>query len=374
VVEGDPVPLPDGVVLYYYGYVFTEGIPADRWLRAHQTQDGLVIRDLSEALPEGSGGLSAERGFASGQFATIICVQGYCGGMADPSPDAKEERYVSSDGGITWQFHPGLHLPEGVYIAGTRSDGQQIAFRVHDPPEPFEWFTWPEMQAVTPPVPDAHARMLDGRLVWMTVSGRSPGDGGTIYDEDGNVIAAPVKLPLSGSYDVVRGAVPDLVWWIPFPRDNDATVYLSQVDPGGAVLRTVKLKGLDPAPVGWVDDDRVVIRRWAWHDGSLADTAIVNLQTGEMNRIDGLQPTDKDRDVYSIGVVVGAFAMVDTGGDCLNVRKEPGTSAEGLDCFADGVLLEVTGGAVADEAGREWLPVRAPGGIEGYASSEFLRR
>jgi len=333
-----------------------------------------VIRDLSEPLPEGSGGLSAERGFAGGQFATIICVQGDCGGMTEPSPDAKEERYVSSDGGITWQLVEGENLPEDVYIAGTRSDGKQIAFRVHEPSRPFEWFTWPEMEPVTPPAPDAHARMIDGQLVWMTVSGRSPGDGGTVYDEDGNIIAAPVKLPLSGSYDVVRGEVLDLVWWIPLPRDNDATVYVSQVDSEGTVLRTVRLQGLDPAPIGWVDDDRVIIRRWAWHDGSLADTAIVNLETGDMNRIDGLQPTEKDRDVYSIGVVVGAFAMVDTQGDCLNVRKQPEASAEGWGCFGDGVLFEVTGNAVPDEAGIEWLPVRAPGPIVGYASAEFLLR
>ena len=43
-VEGDRVPLLHGVVLYYYGYVFTEGIPAYRSSRAVQTENGLDIR------------------------------------------------------------------------------------------------------------------------------------------------------------------------------------------------------------------------------------------------------------------------------------------------------------------------------------------
>jgi hypothetical protein len=66
--------------------------------------------------------------------------------------------------------------------------------------------------------------------------------------------------------------------------------------------------------------------------------------------------------------------MVDAPGSCLHVRAAASDASESLECFADGVLFEVTSEPVDDAAGAEWLPVRAPGGIEGFASSEFLLR
>jgi hypothetical protein len=362
------------VVIYYYGYVFTEGIPADRWLRAHQTEEKLVIRDLSEGLPEGSNGYSFQGPPVDGHLATILCVQGYCGGIGEPSADAREERYESFDGGLTWKLSTSIELPDGTYIAGTRSDGATIAFHYDPNDGSYEWFTWPDRQPVTPPEPGAIARMIDGRLVWRTYASNSPDTGGSIYDETGNVIAAPIEPPLPGPFDFVREGVLDLAWWLPWPRDAESTAYISEVAASGTVLRTVKARGFDPALIGWIDEDTIVVRRWGSPDASLADAALIDLETGAMNRIDGLQPTEKDRDVYVTEVVVGDFAMVDAPGSCLHVRAAAGSDSESLECYADGVLFEVTGEAMVDAAGVEWLPVRAPGGIDGYASTEFLLR
>ena len=374
VVEGEPVPLPEGVVLYYYGYVFTEGIPADRWLRAVQTDGGLDIRDLSETLPDGSGAYFADGGYGLGQFSTSVCVQGYCGGIGPASSDARSEAFLSGDGGVTWTFEADGGRPEGVYVVGTRSDGVQVVSRYDDSTQTLGWFTWPGMEPIEPPAPGARAQMLGDRLVWATGDPGLPDFGGTTYDEDGNVIAAPVRLPpLPGSFTVIRGSTIDLAWWIPLPRDNDATVYISQVAPDGALLRTVRLERMDPALVGWIDEDRIVIRRWNYSPGGLADAAILNFATGEMNRIDGLQPTEQDRDAYVTGVVTGEFALVDAPGSCLHVRERADTTSQSLGCFADGVLFHVTGDPHETD-GTEWLPVRAPGNIDGFASTEFLVR
>jgi hypothetical protein len=66
--------------------------------------------------------------------------------------------------------------------------------------------------------------------------------------------------------------------------------------------------------------------------------------------------------------------MVDAPGSCLHVRAAASADSASRECFADGVLFEVTGAGMDDANGAEWLPVRAPGGIEGFASTEFLLR
>jgi hypothetical protein len=373
VVEGEPVPLPDGVVLYYYGYVFTEGIPADRWLRAHQTEDGLVIRDLSEGLPAGSNGYQFISAPKDGRLFTTICVQGYCGGHADPSADAREETYESLDGGITWHRSnepPGLVLPDGVFLGGVMSDGTTVAGTYDSAEQQYDWFTWPGRTTVESPVGNARAGMRDGQFVWQTVSFDFPSRGGALYDEDGDLVLAEMQPPMDGAYDVQRWWEFDLAVWYPFPRDTATTGYLTDIAADGSLLRTVRWEGYDIRPVGWRDDDHLIVLRFYPEEGSIAQSYILAFETGEMNRIEGLQPTEQDRDVYATEVMTGEFAMVDAPDSCLHVRAETNLDSESLGCFADGVLLKVLG----DHGTTDWLPVLAPGGVEGFASTVFLLR
>jgi hypothetical protein len=301
-----------------------------------------------------------------------ICVQGYCGGLGEPSDDAELAAYESRDGGVTWQEIG--KPPIGTSLMVSPGNGELVGWRYDAERDSVQWFTWPGMEPNTPQSGRAWRQLQDGQVVWSQCPDSHPHTGCTLFDEAGNVVAEPVKLPTTGPHSVIRGETIDLVWWIPYPRDSASTVYVSQVSPTGELLRTVKLEGIDPTPIGWIDDNRIVIRRWGLHERGLADAALLDFGTGEVNPIEGLQPTAQDRDSYLTEIVRGTFAMVDAPGSCLHVRAEPGTAAETLGCFADRVLFTVTGEAVSGPEGTEWLPVRAPGAVEGLASTEFLIR
>jgi hypothetical protein len=333
----------------------------------------LVVRDLAPDVPENSnGGYQFLDDVATGHLSARLCVQGYCGGHADPSPDAREETYESVDGGVTWG--PILSPPRGTYIEGARADGNLVAFSTNGSGAISEWFTWPDMEPVSPPGPNLRALMIGGRLLWRSISTDFPMDGGTFYDEQGELVAAPIERPIPGTYDFQRRAVLNLVTWNPSPRDGGVTGYLSEVAPDGAILRSVRYQGYDVSPIAWRDDDRVVVLRYYPRDESIGAAYIVNLETGEMNEIDGLRPTDQDRDSYVTALMTGEFAMVVAPGSCLHVRAAASADSASRECFADGVLFEVTGAGMDDANRAEWLPVRAPGGIEGFASTEFLTR
>jgi hypothetical protein len=71
--------------------------------------------------------------------------------------------------------------------------------------------------------------------------------------------------------------------------------------------------------------------------------------------------------------IPGAFAMVDTGGDCLNVREAASADSKSLGCFADGVLLTASD-VISVVEGEEWQSVTTPSGQSGWASAAFLVR
>ena len=71
-----------------------------------------------------------------------------------------------------------------------------------------------------------------------------------------------------------------------------------------------------------------------------------------------------------IAVQTGGFAVINTGGDCLNVRQFPALTAQVLGCYADRVILPL-GGA---EPSGGWIPVHTPDGRQGWAAAEFLEQ
>jgi hypothetical protein len=74
-----------------------------------------------------------------------------------------------------------------------------------------------------------------------------------------------------------------------------------------------------------------------------------------------------------VAVQHGPFARVVSTGDCLNVRAEPSARAEILRCYVDGVLLQDLG-ETREADGTTWARVKAPGGLEGWASVAYLER
>ncbi len=67
------------------------------------------------------------------------------------------------------------------------------------------------------------------------------------------------------------------------------------------------------------------------------------------------------------------FYRVTGAGDCLNVRESPSLSARVLVCLADDVLVGGMETPPQTVAGIEWRQVHTPGGLLGWASTEFLR-
>jgi hypothetical protein len=65
--------------------------------------------------------------------------------------------------------------------------------------------------------------------------------------------------------------------------------------------------------------------------------------------------------------------VVNTEGDCLNIRAEPGPAGHVLACEAEGVMLEdLLAGSFVE--GVVWMRVRTPVGVEGWASTQYLQR
>ena len=79
-----------------------------------------------------------------------------------------------------------------------------------------------------------------------------------------------------------------------------------------------------------------------------------------------------ETDGESGGVTVARrYRVARTGGERLNVRSGPSTSAAVVERLADGVVIEATGPA-QDGDGRVWLAVRAPSGVDGWVAKDFL--
>ncbi|MDP2949338.1 MAG: hypothetical protein Q8P22_07355 [Chloroflexota bacterium] len=74
---------------------------------------------------------------------------------------------------------------------------------------------------------------------------------------------------------------------------------------------------------------------------------------------------------YVQAVLRGPFARVVNTGACLNVGAAPGMATPVLACAADGVLLQDTG-ETREVDGVAWHRVVTPGGVEGWASTQYL--
>jgi len=97
---------------------------------------------------------------------------------------------------------------------------------------------------------------------------------------------------------------------------------------------------------------------------------LIDIEAGETRAL--RWPAARGRNIVR-AVVRGPFLRVVAPGDCLRVRAEPGAAGRELVCAADGVLLTDLGETRETADGR-WRKVRAPDGVEGWASDPFLER
>lgn len=72
-------------------------------------------------------------------------------------------------------------------------------------------------------------------------------------------------------------------------------------------------------------------------------------------------------------ITIGGYVEVfDTGGDGLNVRSEPDTSADKLGKFSDGTVLRVKDGP-EEAGGYQWWQVEDEKGLVGWCAADWLR-
>ena len=108
--------------------------------------------------------------------------------------------------------------------------------------------------------------------------------------------------------------------------------------------------------------------------GGFPRTAVlVDLRTRTVSPIAHLSG-DEENDIFDpADYLAGPILRVADSGTCLNLREAPGTAAAVLQCFRDNVFL-ADSGERRDADGQTWAKVVGPGGINGWASLEYMER
>jgi DNA-binding CsgD family transcriptional regulator len=121
-----------------------------------------------------------------------LCIRGACMGVnAAPNDQGITQLYRSLDGGTTWSEFK--QLGPYVLIAGVTGDGRVLIEDATAGLKSSSYRWEPDGETVTPPVlvAGSPAVLLDGRIVW-------PGPLGTLYFNDGTILASGLGLPSPG--------------------------------------------------------------------------------------------------------------------------------------------------------------------------------
>jgi hypothetical protein len=149
--------------------------------------------------------------------------------------------------------------------------------------------------------------------------------------------------------------------------------FLSEVDAQGNLGRTVWMERLSVRSIRRLSADLLLLHAFYPDDDRQSGiAAIVDFRQGTIASLEELIGPGST-DAYAETAAVGPFARVRDTGDCLNVREAPSTSAQSLGCFRDGVLLRDRAETRA-ASGITWAAVATPGGLPGWASTQYLER
>ncbi|MGE3075249.1 MAG: SH3 domain-containing protein [Dehalococcoidia bacterium] len=385
--RGDPVPLPKGIVLYARDGVW-EGASGNltRYYvdaAGHFRSDDLIVSKFGED-PR-----ALRRAFGTGvdDLWAEIC-HGSCYGGPDPVTTIRSE-----DGGITWQtVFEANNL--GRYVLG--SYGVEVVVREWAAPGPLK----------------LSRGMIGGALTSVAVATNIPADADaiaasgvpgvpilvysadklTVWNVETGAVVAKVPLPNPFQHLSIQGFSPGsdgnrlmMTWYGPGSSPN-WDWYFGEFD-----LRTGEFSHLAKARIAdgmsplyglqWLSPTRAIARvgfNIKDYVPGGADylgpgiPAIIDFGTGVVTPIAEFvdQIGAKAGGPIPLFVQLGGFAIVKTGGDCLNIRETPALSGTILGCYADRVILAM-GGA---EPSGTWLPVLTPDGQQGWASAEFLEQ
>jgi hypothetical protein len=366
------------LVIYYSPLGVGKGAPLSRIYRAYRSSDGLLhTEELLQRHDTQFGGplQSIAVDFERGRVLVAACITGQCGFEGStPAEGARFRMLLSQDGGVT--FEPFGELPPSdLFLLGFV--GEEVLALSYSPlgsNSGERAFLYPSMREPPRPPGLAEATPLPdgaGGLVWRNDAG--------YHDEAGKLV-----LP-AGAFEVTRTGLPAgfLAQWRT-PGANEA--YLGIYDgapspkrvfrihgssfmtrsqlPDGLLAGTLQLR----EPFGFGVDSAVA----ACKRERPIYASLLNPETGVVHPI--IELGDCDFGHAGLHAVLARPVLrVATGGDCLNVRKEPSSSAASLGCFADGVLLFSRGdGPPAVVPG--WLPVVTPALEPGWVKEEFVGR
>ncbi len=314
-------------------------------------------------------------------YATV-CSRGYCGALAQVTPDAQTTLYISRDRGVTWEpswTREGSWTP--LYVT---SEGR--LFRYIAPgsgsPEYIDFFDKPV--TFEPPRPGAIALNLGFfGYAWLLA------DLATVVDGRGEVIfAPPAGLEYNSRGVLPTGALDDrnppgfaVVW-----RAVAAT-YQGLVRGGKleAVFRSGSRTSV-AIPGAWLNPTQAVgnmfiepgdVPTGGGAEGLLGPKPVlIDFGSGEITPLLLFGPISGQAYVGRNRIRAwdtGSFVRVATGGECLNVREKPSVTARILACYKDNVLLSGAGkDTFRDGAGLTWGLYRGPNYVEGWAVIDYL--
>ncbi len=293
------------------------------------------------------------------EMVVSVCTRAYCDWLDYATPDSEVTLFRSTDGGAKWREYgrlPGTdHLrgfvPEGVLVG--RSPVTQAV-------KGYEFYAYPSMIAYSPP------KQLDwispaigpnGQLAW---------------------VAQGVVLNSSGlsalSYSLAPQSIPNVFWLDQhrFLVSVYATVSTLTVVDDGTTQRVFDLSQTD-FQFRVASGKDIVLGNARSTGQQTPIPAQIQLTDGVVRLLKGPwgQPPFVGRN-YVVAYTPDTALVVNTPGECLNVRSGPSDDAPALTCVAHRAL--VTDVSHGTEGRDGWLLVRTLTGVEGWAAARFLDR
>lgn len=401
---GEEAGIPEDVTLIIETGCFQCDGPTEGLARVYSDASGQIRTDMLFDLdemglpprvitdPKAETGTREEEPFINGfavssdasEIIVSVCTRGGCvEPLSSPTPDSETTLFRSSDGGVTWEQFTTL---DGVHLVAALVQGDVVLLKLiqDESSQEYqrEYILLSSGDSIAPPqaASGSPVALPDGTLIWPTDSGR-------VVRSDGSVLATlPEGAQIAGITPNSTGDRIAIVWYRE-QTGQQVTYRLTITSLDGGTIDTFPLEGFARVG-GWLDDNRLIgnttvtteqlttqppVSGGAFFVGYLP--AILDLAAARIHPI--TQPFFEQRFLngrnHVLAAVQGPFARVVNTDSCLNIRAQPGTSAEVLTCLADGVLLR-DGSETQQADGMTWLRVTAPGGVEGWSSTEYLER
>ncbi|TMC00578.1 MAG: SH3 domain-containing protein [Chloroflexi bacterium] len=286
----------------------------------------------------------------------------------------------STDGGVTWN-----EIARGgpaLFVVGLLESGEVLTMNYLQPLAGVEFRTYPGNIVVEQPSGASNyppVLTASGQALWRTSAGGLLLSDGAVFIPDRSGIGVARRMlgdltPDKGSFllgvDLAEGGV--------------SAYGLETYAMNGSVPSRQRLYKTSQFIVpGWWSpkDDRAVVTINVPPPPEYLGVpvpALLDLASGEYRLLrDTFVRDQRPYQPYGRSLVdavqVGRFARVVNTGSCLQIRAEPSSSGEVLDCVADGVLLHDTGESRSGDSGT-WIAVTTPSGNQGWASAAFLER